>query len=190
MGKPIVLRVYNSESDDIREVTIVPNKSWGGEGSLGCNMGYGLLHKIPTKKSSQPRSVEDSSPVSTPPIERIITSTNSPTTLSSFSPESNISTKPQTSPSPIKPIEIPSIDDRVKEMLAEIETKPVANESISAPSTPLPSIVPDVTPASTLTPKPDNNLPKSPLPDLTALKDRQSALQAQMAALKSRMESS
>lgn len=189
MGKPIVLRVYNSESDDIREVTIVPNKSWGGEGSLGCNMGYGLLHKIPTRKSSQPRSVEDSSPVSTPPIERI-TPTNSPT-LSSNSPESNISSTPQTPPSPIKPIEIPSIDDRVKEMLAEIETKPVANESISAPSTPLPSVVPNVTPASTLTPKPDNNnLPKSPLPDLTALKDRQNALQAQMAALKNRMESS
>jgi hypothetical protein len=28
-------------------VTITPNGAWGGEGSLGCGIGYGYLHRIP-----------------------------------------------------------------------------------------------------------------------------------------------
>ncbi len=28
---------------------ITPNAEWGGEGSLGCDIGYGLLHRIPNK---------------------------------------------------------------------------------------------------------------------------------------------
>merc|ERR1712210_315210 len=29
-------------------VSITPNGAWGGEGSLGCGIGYGYLHRIPT----------------------------------------------------------------------------------------------------------------------------------------------
>jgi len=29
------------------KVTITPNGAWGGEGSLGCGIGYGYLHRIP-----------------------------------------------------------------------------------------------------------------------------------------------
>jgi hypothetical protein len=29
------------------QVTITPNGAWGGEGSLGCGIGYGYLHRIP-----------------------------------------------------------------------------------------------------------------------------------------------
>jgi len=46
-GKPLKLYVYNYESDRCREVTIVPNAAWGGEGSLGAGIGYGYLHRIP-----------------------------------------------------------------------------------------------------------------------------------------------
>lgn len=48
------LYVYNSDYDHTREVVIVPNRDWGGEGILGCGMGYGLLHRIP-----QPRKQWD-----------------------------------------------------------------------------------------------------------------------------------
>ncbi|CDS00713.1 related to GRH1-acetylated protein, involved in ER to Golgi transport [Sporisorium scitamineum] len=41
------LFVYNSDFDNTREVIIVPNREWGGEGLLGCGVGYGLLHRIP-----------------------------------------------------------------------------------------------------------------------------------------------
>lgn len=29
-------------------MTLTPNGAWGGEGSLGCGIGYGYLHRIPT----------------------------------------------------------------------------------------------------------------------------------------------
>lgn len=30
-----------------REVTIQPSREWGGEGALGCVLGYGALHRLP-----------------------------------------------------------------------------------------------------------------------------------------------
>ncbi|VDM26482.1 unnamed protein product [Toxocara canis] len=46
-GKPLKLYVYNVELDSVREVTLTPNSAWGGEGCLGCDIGYGYLHRIP-----------------------------------------------------------------------------------------------------------------------------------------------
>ncbi|KAL3997247.1 GRASP55/65 PDZ-like domain family protein [Acanthocheilonema viteae] len=46
-GKPIKLYVYNTASDSVREVSLTPNSAWGGEGCLGCDIGYGYLHRIP-----------------------------------------------------------------------------------------------------------------------------------------------
>ncbi|XP_074550205.1 Golgi reassembly-stacking protein 2-like [Halichoeres trimaculatus] len=47
-GKELKLYVYNTDTDNCREVLITPNCDWGGEGSLGCGIGYGYLHRIPT----------------------------------------------------------------------------------------------------------------------------------------------
>ncbi|XP_017261889.1 Golgi reassembly-stacking protein 1 [Kryptolebias marmoratus] len=47
-GKALKLLVYNTHSDRCREVVVTPNGAWGGEGSLGCGIGYGYLHRIPT----------------------------------------------------------------------------------------------------------------------------------------------
>ncbi|KAH6564130.1 hypothetical protein BASA62_008065 [Batrachochytrium salamandrivorans] len=57
-GIPLQLYVYNSELDTIREVLIVPNTEWKGEGLLGCDVGYGRLHRISRGKlhSSSPGS--------------------------------------------------------------------------------------------------------------------------------------
>ncbi|CAO1627311.1 unnamed protein product [Sympodiomycopsis kandeliae] len=46
-GRPLRLYVYNSDYDHTREIIIVPNREWGGEGLLGCGVGFGLLHRIP-----------------------------------------------------------------------------------------------------------------------------------------------
>lgn len=46
-GRPLKLYVYNTETDHCREVIITPNGAWGGDGSLGCGIGYGYLHRIP-----------------------------------------------------------------------------------------------------------------------------------------------
>lgn len=29
------------------QVSLTPNSAWGGEGCLGCDIGYGYLHRIP-----------------------------------------------------------------------------------------------------------------------------------------------
>jgi len=56
-GKPLKLYVYNSESDMTREITLTPNIGWGGEGSLGCGIGYGYLHRIPLRTVSAPPAI-------------------------------------------------------------------------------------------------------------------------------------
>jgi len=54
MRKPIRLYVYSSITDKVRLVTITPNDQWGGHGCLGCDVGFGYLHRIPKKPVSQP----------------------------------------------------------------------------------------------------------------------------------------
>ncbi|XP_044074423.1 Golgi reassembly-stacking protein 1a isoform X2 [Siniperca chuatsi] len=67
-GKPLKLLVYNIQTDACREVVVTPNGAWGGEGSLGCGIGYGYLHRIPahpdvsTAKPSTPVPEEEPSP--------------------------------------------------------------------------------------------------------------------------------
>ncbi|KAM4728191.1 Golgi reassembly-stacking protein 1a [Anableps anableps] len=67
-GKPLKLLVYNTQTDNCRDVMVTPNGAWGGEGSLGCGIGYGYLHRIPanpevsTVKPTIPVTEEKSSP--------------------------------------------------------------------------------------------------------------------------------
>ncbi|XP_028327913.1 Golgi reassembly-stacking protein 2-like isoform X2 [Gouania willdenowi] len=56
-GKGLKLYVYNTDTDNCREVVITPNSSWGGEGSLGCGIGYGYLHRIPTRPFEEGKSI-------------------------------------------------------------------------------------------------------------------------------------
>lgn len=49
LGKSLTINVYNSDTDSVREVEINPRLNWGGEGMLGCDIGTGLLHRIPLK---------------------------------------------------------------------------------------------------------------------------------------------
>ncbi|KAK6457801.1 GRASP55/65 PDZ-like domain-containing protein [Scheffersomyces xylosifermentans] len=47
---PITLYVYNHDYDILRPVTVNLSRSWGtgqNKGLLGCDVGYGLLHRIP-----------------------------------------------------------------------------------------------------------------------------------------------
>lgn len=49
IGEPLRLHVYNSQTDHVREIVIIPNEEWGGDGLLGCDVGYGYLHRLPRK---------------------------------------------------------------------------------------------------------------------------------------------
>ncbi|CAG5865587.1 unnamed protein product, partial [Menidia menidia] len=64
-GRELKLYVYNTDTDNCREVVITPSPDWGGVGSLGCEIGFGYLHRIPMlpftkgKKSSFPAPAQD-----------------------------------------------------------------------------------------------------------------------------------
>ncbi|PBP27287.1 GRASP55/65 family protein [Diplocarpon rosae] len=51
IGRPLRLYVYNNEYDVTREITINPSRDWGGDGALGCVLGYGALHRLPAPLS-------------------------------------------------------------------------------------------------------------------------------------------
>ncbi|XP_003740762.1 Golgi reassembly-stacking protein 2 [Galendromus occidentalis] len=75
-SRALKLYVYNSDSDACREVVITPNRNWGGEGSLGCGIGYGLLHRIPIRddyESEEKRSLLSRSSRSTPNPQSTLT---------------------------------------------------------------------------------------------------------------------
>jgi len=40
--------VYSTETDVVRVVSIMPTLSWGGPGLLGCEVGRGYLHRLPS----------------------------------------------------------------------------------------------------------------------------------------------
>lgn len=67
-GRPLKLYVYNTETDHCREVIITPNGAWGGDGSLGCGIGYGYLHRIPIDHPPMPPLTE---PITKRPVSQI-----------------------------------------------------------------------------------------------------------------------
>jgi hypothetical protein len=56
LNRPLRLLVYNHEYDVTRPVTITPARSWGGEGALGCVLGFGALHRIPPGLEEPPQA--------------------------------------------------------------------------------------------------------------------------------------
>lgn len=48
--------MYNHEYDVTRPITITPTRSWGGEGALGCVLGFGALHRIPASLEEPPQA--------------------------------------------------------------------------------------------------------------------------------------
>ncbi|NWT03098.1 GORS1 protein, partial [Mionectes macconnelli] len=87
-GKPLKLMVYNTEADSIREVVVTPNGAWGGEGSLGCGIGYGYLHRIPTQSITSKKKPESKPPSPSPAAGTPVPSTNGYTETPLLAPTS------------------------------------------------------------------------------------------------------
>jgi hypothetical protein len=51
--------VYNHEYNITRLVDITPSRNWGGQGALGCTLGYGALHRIPPTLDEPPDAPGD-----------------------------------------------------------------------------------------------------------------------------------
>ncbi|XP_064598107.1 LOW QUALITY PROTEIN: Golgi reassembly-stacking protein 2-like [Liolophura sinensis] len=75
-GKPLKLYVYNADTDSCREVTITPNGAWGGEGSMGCGIGYGYLHRIP--KRQFPSSIPPGQMTASPRWRGVVVNSTAP----------------------------------------------------------------------------------------------------------------
>ncbi|XP_074013413.1 Golgi reassembly-stacking protein 1 [Numenius arquata] len=87
-GKPLKLMVYNTEADSIREVVVTPNGAWGGEGSLGCGIGYGYLHRIPTQSLVSKKKPESKPPSPSPEAGAPVPPTNGYTETPLLAPAS------------------------------------------------------------------------------------------------------
>ncbi len=56
LSRSLRLWVYNHEYAVTRLVTITPSRSWGGEGALGCVLGFGALHRLPAPLAEPPEA--------------------------------------------------------------------------------------------------------------------------------------
>ncbi|XP_036401080.1 Golgi reassembly-stacking protein 2 isoform X1 [Megalops cyprinoides] len=174
-GKGLKLYVYNTDTDNCREVVITPNSAWGGEGSLGCGIGYGYLHRIPTrpfeegKKISFPGQVP-SEPTS--PLKDGFTEVQ----LSAVTPPPVLPSAPSGLEEGLSGLSISSAPPTVPSVLhTGVPTVPL----LPTPVTPAMSTVPPINPATTLPgllplsgglpPLPTLPNLNIPLPDLSAV---------------------
>ncbi|ORX98606.1 GRASP55/65 PDZ-like domain-domain-containing protein [Clohesyomyces aquaticus] len=56
LNRPLRLFVYNHEYNVTRPITITPSRGWGGEGALGCVLGFGALHRVPAPFEEPPHA--------------------------------------------------------------------------------------------------------------------------------------
>lgn len=75
----LTLYVYNKISDSVRPITV----NIGSDGRLGCNIGYGFLHRIPSIKNKNITNVKS---LQNPPLEINMPSTTLPMSEETFVP--------------------------------------------------------------------------------------------------------
>ena len=44
--------VYNSDTEQVRDVHIKPDRYWGGPGMIGCDILQGIFHVLPPRKKN------------------------------------------------------------------------------------------------------------------------------------------
>ncbi|KAF9939548.1 hypothetical protein BGZ67_009314 [Mortierella alpina] len=175
IGDPLPLHVYNVDRNQVREVVIVPSEEWGGEGLLGCDVGYGYLHRLPRQPSpllkEQKESAKDDA---TPKAEQHVYSqesivpgldgkdgVNVSTTLVSESKDehadsaasANISEKERIPHSTTQPSGSPELATRLIDA-QENPQQPGHEPSLTngSPSAPVPTQENDLTPAAVTQP--------------------------------------
>ncbi|KAI7807538.1 Golgi reassembly-stacking protein 2 [Triplophysa rosa] len=177
-SKGLKLYVYNTDTDNCREVVITPNTAWGGEGSLGCGIGYGYLHRIPTRPFEEGKKIffpghTHSEPVS--PLKDGFTEVQ----LSAVTPPPVVQPKPLGLEDSLSGLSLSSAPPQIpSELHTGVPTVPLlpthmtpglSSLSSVTPSTTLPGFMPL---PSGLPPLPNlPNLPNlnMPLPDLSAV---------------------
>ena len=80
---------------------ITPNGAWGGDGSLGCGIGYGYLHRIPIDHPPMP-------PLTEPITKRPISQSNRPPSTTK-----EVLTENEPTAAPVMPIVPPMMSSPV-----------------------------------------------------------------------------
>lgn len=57
-GQEIRLHMYNTATETIREVSLIPNREWDGQGLLGCDVSFGYFNKLPLRSKDLKRMQE------------------------------------------------------------------------------------------------------------------------------------
>ncbi|XP_019943380.2 Golgi reassembly-stacking protein 2-like [Paralichthys olivaceus] len=118
-GKPLKLLVYNTQTDQCREVVVTPNGAWGGDGSLGCGIGYGYLHRIPTRPV-QPNNESV--------LQSIVAGSHEEPLASDHSEVPSVG---ECSPSAVSDTGLNQTEEVAKEMIVTSTTLPAADLDIS-----------------------------------------------------------
>lgn len=126
-GRPLKLYVYNVELDTCREVSITPDTAWPGEGSLGCGIGYGYLHRIPVRQVYQNKDIP------APPVIKPAVVNN---VMASAAQIPQVINPPVLTPQPpiISDLPVSVNNSNVEE--EKSKEHPLLNESIQTTSTP------------------------------------------------------
>lgn len=167
-AKPLKLYVYNTDTDNCREVIITPNSAWGGEGSLGCGIGYGYLHRIPTRPFEEGKKISLPGQMASTPITPLKDGFTE-VQLSSVSPPSLSAPGTAGIEQSLSGLSISSAPPAVSSVLSTgAPTVPLlpppVNPSLASgpsmnPATPLPSLMPLPAGLPTLPNLPNFNLP-------------------------------
>ncbi|XP_006972469.1 Golgi reassembly-stacking protein 2 [Peromyscus maniculatus bairdii] len=167
-AKPLKLYVYNTDTDNCREVIITPNSAWGGEGSLGCGIGYGYLHRIPTRPFEEGKKISLPGQMASTPVTPLKDGFTE-VQLSSVSPPSLSAPGTAGIEQSLSGLSISSAPPAVSSVLSTgAPTVPLlpppVNPSLASgpsvnPATPLPSLMPLPAGLPTLPNLPNFNLP-------------------------------
>ncbi|CAL1688134.1 unnamed protein product [Lasius platythorax] len=126
-SRPLKLYVYNTKDDSCREVTITPNNTWGGEGSLGCGIGYGYLHRIPVRSVPEHKPANSYVNVKIATQTQPATATTTTTTVAEINPI--INTPPGLSVPPSYAASMDNSEHTVKNLKSEQEVRSIEDMS-------------------------------------------------------------
>ncbi|KAK6625194.1 hypothetical protein RUM43_005485 [Polyplax serrata] len=160
-NRPLKLYVYNTGDDTCREVTITPMSNWGGDGSLGCGIGYGYLHRIPVRTA--PVSNKSTTVLSTNTVKSDVRSEGqAKPPVSEVFPIQAVNPQINLTPHPT----VPSLD-QTPNVLASFNpstllTNPPVTDEGAAGQNPLPPVLaPSFPPSTGMLSGPPLNLPKT-----------------------------
>lgn len=125
---PLKVYVYNIDDDACREVTIKPNSQWGGEGALGCGIGYGYLHRIPVQ------IVSTTKPPTSIPTSANVTSFSPPATAAAVFPSTVTSAAAPTVSTPLIAPTLPYVPPLTNTFMAPPTANPIPPTSESQPT--------------------------------------------------------